>query len=166
MIAKVKRGKHRFFPFKLKLFCGNILSARVNFDSSCIYRLDPIAQPNINKLFGFSRGLHHAASYRFGWRAVEDKIEILAYMYRNGKRINEWDQDIHLAFIEPGQTYNFTIQIKNGECYFKILDEFNQNISIRSFQYSTKLNIGYRLNPYFGGSLPAPHDMQIYINYK
>jgi len=98
--AIIREGRHRsnisfFVPFINKC----MMSYSVVFTNSCEYDLVNNDQYDINKIFGLSFGLHHKNSARFGWRwnTEKKKIEILAYVYVNGKRVNEWDQDIIIA---------------------------------------------------------------------
>jgi hypothetical protein len=166
MIYKVKKGKHKFFPLSFKPFCKDKLEAKIKFDKSCLYNLNNQDQLDINKLFGFSKGHHHWNSYRFGWRCVGNKIELLAYLYINGKRINEWEQDIHLTYLEVDKLYKLSLKSSHNKCYFKVLDEFNQLIVIREYPVLSRFKVGYRLNPYFGGTSTAPHNMEIDITYE
>jgi hypothetical protein len=166
MIYKVKKGKHRFSPLNFKPFYKTKLKAEIKFDKSCLYDLNNQDQLDINKLFGFSKGHHHWNSYRFGWRCVENKIELLAYIYVNGKRINEWEQDIHLTFLDVDKTYKLSLKSSHNKCYFKVLDEFDQLVIIREYPVLSRFKLGYILNPYFGGTSKAPHDMEISIDYK
>jgi len=161
MLYYLKENSHNFSPKKFKLFTGRELEYIVNFDDTCLYDLQSNDQLDINKLFGFSKGYHHSYSVRFGWRPVYEKIEILAYIYRNGKRVSEYEEDIHLGFIETNKFYKFKIQLKNGNANFIIKTENNELITLRSFPFSYKFNLGYLLNPYFGGNQKAPHEMFI-----
>lgn len=164
MIHYVPKGKHRFSPITFKPFWGNRMEAEIIFGDSCLYDLQNQDQLDINKLFGFSRGHHHYNSYRFGWRCIDNKIELLAYIYRNGKRINEWDEDIHLTFLNVEQLYKLTLKSFNNRCYFQVSDGFGQLVAIRDFPHLTRFNLGYILNPYFGGTSVAPHNMEIMID--
>jgi hypothetical protein len=160
MIYEVIKGSHYFSPKKIKFFIGNKLKKQIKFTKSCLYQ----DKPFINKLFGFSRGYHHHNSVRFGWRPTDhNKIELLAYMYINGKRIKEEEQDIHLAFIDISNYYNLEINNLHNKVIFKIFDIHNQLITIREFPFTSKFKLGYHLNPYFGGKPKAPHNMYIHI---
>jgi hypothetical protein len=162
MIYIIDKGYHSFSPKKFKLFIGNKISKKVLFYKDCQYEI-PGHQLNINKLFGFSRGYHHYNSVRFGWRYMDGKIEILAYMYKKGKRINEWDEDIHLAFIELDKPYNFILMHKKDTIHFIIKSDNNDLLTIRTFSFNPLFKLGYILNPYFGGSEPSPKTMKISI---
>jgi hypothetical protein len=160
MLYKVKRGNHSFKPRMISLFFGKSMSKRVKFTKSCLYNIG-VNQLNINKLFGFSKGLHHNNSYRFGWRSKDDRIQILAYMYKDGKRINEWDEDIHLCFVKPDHEYQFKIETTHKKCIFSVYKSDGSLLVTKQFDIPETTSIGYKLNPYFGGSVEAPKDMFI-----
>jgi hypothetical protein len=160
MIFKVFKGNHKFSPRLIRFFFGNKVKRKVLFTNNCLYNINE-SQLNINKLFGFSLLYHHWESARFGWRAMDGKIELLAYIYNNRKRINEWDYDILLARVDIDTLYNLSLEIKNNNYQFKIFDEFGQLISIREYPCKSNMKFGYLLNPYFGGKVSAPHDMEI-----
>jgi hypothetical protein len=111
-IFKIKKGKHKSVFFRPKLhFFKNEICKRVKFDKSAQYQLNNVDQFDINKLFGISYGFHHKNSARFGWRwsTRMEKIEILAYVYRDGKRVSEWDESIYICDIEPYNKYSMKI---------------------------------------------------------
>ena len=72
----VKRGWYYAIPLQLlkKLLGIRIcesrkMSCEVSFTESCRYNVGK-DQSDINKLFGFSVGMHHKNSVRVGWRYV------------------------------------------------------------------------------------------------
>lgn len=137
-------------------------SVRVFFEKECAYKLtDNFDQ--VNKLFGFSQGFHHWNSARIGWRCTDgENIELLAYSYINGKRI------IKPMIKCKTETWVFcNIQNKPTKYVFKALTPNNQSITV-SIDKDRKLSIYsffklfiYRLFPYFGGKISAPHDMSL-----
>lgn len=138
----------------------------VMFDSGCVYELDKnIGQ--INKLLGRSEGFHQNQSARFGWRCIGDKIELIAYCYINGVRvekkldqvsIGEW-VDIKLSMSKD--YYRFTVTRENKlKVSVLYIDKKNTNIPWY-IQFSRLFT--YRLYPYFGGVISAPHQMKIQI---
>lgn len=138
-------------------------SIRVYFFQNCEYQLSE-NYDQVNKLYGFSEGFHHWNSARIGWRCVDgENIELLAYCYINGKRI------IKPMIKCKTNTWVFcNIQNKSSKYVFKALSPNNQSITVsvdkdKSFSFYSlfKLFI-YRLFPYFGGKMPAPHDMNLY----
>lgn len=152
----IREGKHRS-TIKIDFLKKDILSFKVKFDESVKYHTkDPINQFDINKLYGFSdcSDNHQKNSARFGWRWLDNKIQIFYYVYRNGDRvygklgsvnINEVNE-YHIMLTDS--TYIFGLNGKN----------FNVNRGV-------KCNIGlyYKLYPYFGGDETAPHDIKILI---
>ena len=82
----IKKNTHYARPLQLlkKLLCIRIcksrkMSCEVVFTESCRYNVGK-DQSDINKLFGFSIGMHHKNSVRVGWRYVPsaDLIEIVS----------------------------------------------------------------------------------------
>lgn len=139
-------------------------SNRVYFLPACKYQLSK-NYDQVNKLFGFSQGFHHWNSARIGWNCTDgENIELFAYCYTNGKRI--------IKPLIKCKTENWifcNIQNKNSKYVFKALDPQHNSITV-SIDKNKKLSIYsffklfiYRLFPYFGGSISAPHDMSLYL---
>lgn len=137
-------------------------SVRVYFMPNCKYQLLE-NYDQVNKLFGFSEGFHHWNSARIGWRCVDgENIELLAYCYINGQRIIK-----PMITCKPGTWVFCNIQSKPSKYVLKALSPNNQSITISvdkgkkwSIYTFFKLFI-YKLFPYFGGKIAAPHDMEI-----
>jgi len=139
-------------------------SSRVYFYPNCKYQLSE-NYDQVNKLFGFSEGFHHWNSARIGWRCTDGElIELVAYAYIDGVRV-----------IKPmikcnTESWVFcSIQNKNSKYVFKALTPNNQSITV-SIDKNKKISIYsffklfiYRLFPYFGGKIPAPHKMDLSI---
>jgi hypothetical protein len=161
----IKQGNHRSNKSRLGLHWDkNGISYNVRFSKSCIYETkDPTNQKDINKLFGLSFGLHHTNSARFGWRASKSgEIEILAYVYRDGQRINEWDESIYIGRVDPNKDYVFDITVADGYYTFIIKSkEASEILSATLIKTGKLFPLGYFLNPYFGGDETAPHTMNI-----
>lgn len=140
----------------------NSNSMRVFFKKNCTYKLEENFD-QVNKLFGFSEGFHHWNSARIGWRSIDgETIELIAYCYINGKRIikpmikckpEEW---VFCNIQNKPSKYVLKAMISEGDCITVSVDK-DKKISIYSF---FKLFI-YRLFPYFGGKIAAPHDMEL-----
>lgn len=141
-----------------------VYSKRVYFTTSCLYRLNE-NYDQVNKLFGFSEGYHHWNSARIGWRCVDGAtIELLAYCYIDGERIIK-----PLLSCKPNTWVFCNIQNQDSRYVFKVFNSKDKLASAvvekkskRSFYSFFKLFI-YNLYPYFGGKIPAPRDMNIYI---
>lgn len=161
-----------FIPgFCVSAFLWNLMnkdcrldSRRVMFSKQCTYKLSE-NYDQVNKLFGFSEGFHHWNSARFGWRCVDgETIEILAYCYVNGERI------IKPMMKCKADSWIFcNLQNKKDKYVFRTLDIKNNGFVVyinkstkRSFYTLFKVFI-YKLFPYFGGKIPAPQDMKIFM---
>ena len=139
-------------------------SMRVYFLPNCTYQLST-NYDQVNKLFGFSEGYHHWNSARIGWRCTDgEKIELLAYAYINGQRIIK-----PMITCRPETWVFCNIQNQPSKYIFKALDPSGNNITV-SIDKPKKISIYsffklfiYRLFPYFGGSISAPHDMKLYL---
>lgn len=142
---------------------GKTVYKFAKFNSNCQYDLGNVNQADINKLHGFSVGLFSGNDYnsaRFGWRwsIPKGKIELLAYMYVNGVRVNEWDADILLASVDlESETYTEIAVIGNQYRFTAI----NNDIDTIKFFPRAGNGTGYNQYPYFGGDEVAPHTMTI-----
>ena len=156
----IKKNRHYSNLLKIKL---HILKNKIKYKQ---YDLKSNDQYDINKLFGISYGFHHRNSARFGWRwdLDKDKIEILAYVYKNGKRINEWEQDIHIAYIDFFEFYEMEIQKNKNEYIFTLKKDSDKKVYKKLIKSRAKCFFSYELFPYFGGNKKAPHDISISFN--
>lgn len=133
------------------------------FSPNCIYDLGNVNQADINKLYGFSVGLFSGNDYnsaRFGWRwsIPKEKIELLAYVYVNGVRINEWDADTLLASVDTGSETFTEIAVLPNQYQFKTVSNC---VTIIKYLPRGGSGAGYNQYPYFGGNEVAPHTMTI-----
>lgn len=129
---------------------------KTTFDSSAIYKtIDPANQADINKLYGISDcgTHHHQNSARFGWRWYNEKLEIHAYSYSNGKRYYSY-----ITSVALNKEITYSLELKENEYVFNLQD--TTIIMARSCSESTS---SYKLFPYFGGDEKAPHDITILI---
>lgn len=137
------------------------MSCEVSFAESCRYDVGR-DQSDINKLFGFSLGMHHTNSMRFGWRYVPsvDAIEIVTYIYRKGERLKEQ----HVNWVSLGKRVRYTIELrKDGTVHFYAGERWSAG-EIMGTQ--GKIFFSYPLSLYFGGNCTAPHDMLINYNVE
>lgn len=175
---KVKKGK-KFFKGPRWNFLGlnrKRFYASVRFSDNCLYNItENVGQ--INKIIGHSYRLlpyydkisgkikpgHHKDSVRFGWRCVEDKIEILAYLYVNSARMHQsllkvrpgsW---VYLKISETSHNYEFKAITDGGDSSIAVFNKGEKKGFLKLFIY--------RLYPYFGGKVSAPHSMDIHIKY-
>ncbi|MCS6823954.1 MAG: hypothetical protein NZ529_06630 [Cytophagaceae bacterium] len=152
----IKAGTHRSTQ-KVSLLQRKQLKFIAYFDSSAIYTLsDSVEQYDINKLFGFSDcgTLHEQNSARFGWRYLNNRIEIFAYVYCNGVRHTQY-----LTCVSPFEQVIYQIIAENNFYIFNVKDAYAELPRACNDEH----NIKYHLFPYFGGTLEAPHDINIYI---
>ena len=85
-VYKIKSGRHR----SNTAYCttkSNYITFEAIFDESEQYTsIDPINQYDVNKLYGLSdSGTSHTKnSIRFGWRWLNDSLEILWFKHEDG----------------------------------------------------------------------------------
>jgi hypothetical protein len=160
MIFTIERGKHYSDHFLYKslnsLVFNRGLEYSVRFDSSCKYQLPKKDQQDVNKLFGYSIGLdHHKNSARFGWHWYWGKINISAYLYRDGERIV-----LPMAKLELDSWYRFSIEAQEeSDCF--VISDSESTIAIANVERRVKFRFGFHLWPYFGGNNAAPHNILI-----
>ena len=112
------------------------------------------AKVGITKVFGYSDGLrHHQHSVRLGilWDEKTDRVKVLAYIYQDGKR--HWHE---LGTGTRGGKYRASITVTDSEYVVTFSDSI----------YRTKRSGRgplFVLYPYFGGTLPAPQDMEFIL---
>jgi hypothetical protein len=154
----IRKGKHYSQPrlFKVRFKNGSV-SYRISFDQSCRYDTGP-EQGDISKLFGIGYlWSHHKDSARFGWTYNKDsgKIDIYTYCYVSGKRVSEL---IYSCSFD--RSYDFTITPEFGKYIFKV-----KGITevVREVPHFHEKKINYLLGFYFGGNVPSPGYMKIYM---
>ncbi len=153
----IPEGKHEG-NHKVQMLQDTQLKFSAIFDSSAIYTaLTEENQWDTHKLMGFAdcNSHHHENSARFGWRWVENHLEIMAYCYANGERIIE-----KVGNISLNTKNDFTIELQDDAYYFILNNE--TPVSIVRSRPCTK-GAYYMLFPYFGGNEVAPHDVTIRI---
>lgn len=131
------------------------MSYKVTFNETCIYEDKTDDRFDINKLFGFSNGMHHTNSYRFGWNCLDNKIHVYSYCYIDGKRISN-----EIGVVNINEQHIFTIYVNHDECVFTVIDD-NDKIQQDIIKITNRKIFGYRLWPYFGGNKTAPKKIKI-----
>ncbi len=134
------------------------LKFKAKFDSSAIYTtVDPLNQDDTNKLLGLSDcGNHHqTSSARFGWRWVNNQLEIMSYCYIDGVR----PEPVRVATVELNTVNSYSIAFKNDKYIFTVNDTSIVEVP-KNCNYNS---IRYKLYPYFGGDETAPHEIRIWI---
>ncbi len=143
---------HAFFQY----ITDDTLSFSFRFDGSAIYDIGS-EQSDINKLFGFAEGKAqniHEYSARFGWRWLNDRIEILAYCYVDGGRISK-----SLGTAEIGIDYEGTITTTPDRYTFSY-EGNSVTITKDDEFYAERKYLSY---PYFGGNIKAPHEVTVWV---
>lgn len=154
---RIEQGSHGKFG-RVQSLISSELNFKVIFDETAIYTAGSEEnQHDIHKLLGFSdcNSMHHDNSARFGWRWVEDKLEIHAYCYASGVRSSEYIGDVNL-----NEENNYRLTLEDEHYVFKLND-----LPEVKMQRNKPCDRGfyYMLWPYFGGDEVAPHDVSIKI---
>lgn len=154
----IRGGEHFATPRLYETFEEDKLAFRATFDESAQYALDdPALQTSKNKLMGFSdcHSAHHANSARFAWQWYNDRLEIFAYCYVDSARVEAF-----VGTVELNKENLYEITKTGTEYVFFLNGERKAGIPRNS---SCEEGLNYMLYPYFGGSLPAPHDVRVQI---
>lgn len=167
-IFVLKKGKHRSgFFFAPKFIYKSVHKIQFIIEHDCYFKPVDNDDLDINKLFGFSFGMHHKNSIRLGWRPSSTssyKMEIFYYLYNKGVRTYHY-----LCDIDCHKTNDVTITCDYKNNCFDISVVTPDGFSIKKqkvkFVYP-KFKIGYYLFPYFGGNKTAPKTMHIFVGYN
>jgi hypothetical protein len=162
----IKAGKH----YDTRLFSSwphvgrTRMAYQVAFDATCRYELPAYNSLDVNKLFGLSFGLFavHQESARYGWRYNKEKdcVDLLAYCYVDGKR----QQDVMgnfsiVAQVPIGKTVSCYLVVTTEYYQFTVSDGLKKDVV--TVPHGKLPGYGMTHSLYFGGSLPAPHDMHV-----
>tara|TARA_R110001599_G_scaffold26866_1_gene94760 strand:+ start:2973 stop:3521 length:549 start_codon:yes stop_codon:yes gene_type:complete len=154
-VYKIKSGRHR----SNTAYCttkSNYITFEAIFDESAQYTsIDPINQYDVNKLYGLSdNGTSHTKnSIRFGWRWLNDSLEILWFKHEDG------DFSFgNITTIDLNTSYQYSITFTE-DSYILIVDGVEVEIDRKHSGTYRK----YYLYPYFGGDEKAPHNITIRI---
>jgi len=163
VIFTIKQGQHYSDQLLYKMFnCINNMDRLcfdVTFTNSCAYSLPHEDQEDINKLFGFSNGLHHNNSARFGWYYLNNKIQLWAYFYNNKQR-----KSTHITSLELNKPYQLCL-IAHNDYYEFIVESDYAVVALIEVPKTTKNKLGYKLWPYFGGNNTSPQDIYIHMTH-
>jgi hypothetical protein len=157
----IQEGEHYSTTRLVQTLQSNRLEFDANFDASAQYYFQEGGfQDSKNKLLGFSdcNSLHHQNSARFAWQWYNDQLEIFAYCYVNSQRVEKF---IGVVGINELNHYELSIV---GDSYVFRLNQ-SEPVLVERGNVCNK-GIYYLLWPYFGGTLPAPHDVTIQIRIK
>lgn len=154
----IRTGDHYSTPRLMETFQSEKLAFKATFDESAKYQLSEASlQDSKNKLMGFSdcNSLHHENSARFAWQWFNDRLEIYAYCYVDSTRVEQF-----VAPVNLNEENLYEIAATSDEYIFYLNGEKKAAIR-RTVRCDDGLN--YILYPYFGGTMPAPHDVRIEI---
>src|SRR4030095_1615596 len=161
----IQAGAHYCDQNVLTRVSGSSMNFVAKFDSTAIYPAvitDYNHAYDVNKLWGFSEGISNQYnSARIGWRWLNDELQLFAYVYVNGTLLRDpisydppyirsvkIDSEISCKIAISGASYIFTVD----------------GVVVQTARGATGSKYsGYQQYPYFGGSLTAPHLINIYI---
>jgi len=151
----IREGKHRSTN-ALNYSKDTVFGWNIEFDSSAIYKtVDSLNQYDINKLIGWSDcGTSHMDnSIRFGWRWLNDSLEIHWFKHEYG----EFSFDL-IKRVSICKEHYYELTISTWD-YKMGVDGTYVHVPRNCVQKKRK----YMLYPYFGGNETAPHDITIKI---
>jgi hypothetical protein len=154
----IRKGGQSSSPSPLKSY-NNQPEQRfiVRFDSTAHYKtVNPTNQQDINKLYGFADNdkSHQIFSARIGWRWLDEKLELHAYVYNDSVRSSKLIKavpiltDVQCSIRVDGKQYVFTV---------------DGTTATMPRTATSPGALGYRLYPFFGGDESAPQDIRIRI---
>jgi len=152
----IKKGEHYSTPRLVETLQSSKLVFEARFDESARYDFGDVAlQSNKNKLLGFSdcNSAHHENSARFTWQWFNDRLEIFAYCYVNKVRVEEF-----IGVVPLNEFIRYEIERTKEHYIFRLN---NQDPVFIQRGSTCEVGVYYKLWPYFGGSIPAPHDVRI-----
>jgi len=154
----IRKGDHYASPTVSETMQSQKLIFETRFDESAIYNFNDLSiQSDKNKLMGFCdcNSLPHENSARFAWQWFNNQLEIYGYCYVNGDR-----QEKFIGVINLNRYNHFELELKQNEYVFRLNGE--EPITMKR---GTTCNTGayFKLWPYFGGHVAAPHDVTIDI---
>ena len=135
------------------------------FDSTALYPAvitDYNHAYDVNKLYGFSEGFNNQYnSARIGWRWLDGNLQLFAYVYAKGILLRDpiSYNPPFIKSVEIGKEINCSIAISGGTYIFTV-----DGVTVTTPRGTTSGKYsGYQQYPYFGGTLTAPHLINIYI---
>lgn len=161
----IKKGAHYCDQNTLRSVSGASMNFVAKFDSTAIYPAvitDYNHAYDVNKLWGFSEGFNNQYnSARIGWRWLNGKLQLFAYVYVKGTLLRDpisYDPPF-IKTVQIGSEVNCSIAVSGSKYIFTVDGVVVQTTrGTSASQFS-----GYQQYPYFGGTLTAPHLINIYI---
>ena len=151
----IKKGGHASsHGFHLYLFKGELQFSAI-LGPDCLYA-DSQIPGQVNKIFGLSFGIHSTRSVRVGWRGHRGEIEFNTYVHLPDGTVKVDP----LGPVEAGKVAFFRIWKTDSTVSVEMQGGARWDYTFDKLPFW-----GYRLYPYFGGNLPAPHEMNIGISF-
>jgi len=161
----IQEGAHECDQRSVKSVSGTSMNFVATFDSSAIYPAvitDYNHAYDVNKLYGFSEGLNNQYnSARIGWRWLNGELQLFAYVYVKGTLLRDpvsYDPPF-IKSVAIGAEVNCSIAV-SGSSYLFTVDgvvvKTARGTSAGKYQ-------GYQQYPYYGGTLTAPHLINLFI---
>lgn len=168
MDIRIKKGHHfRSNHILTRFVFGKFMTShyKVMFDESSIYNL-PENKTQVNKLCGFGHLHHHINSMRIGWRwnNTEHKVELLKYMYKNGRR-----EQSHICYVSLYQPIDIRMSYCIGDENIAMWLKIDKMICSDFIPVKTwwhRIPFIYECLSYFGGRQSAPHNIKIKVIRK
>jgi hypothetical protein len=116
-----RKGDHYAYPRIVESLQNRTLAFDAMFNETAVYNFgDAALQSNKNKLLGFSdcNSLHHENSARFAWQWFNERLEIYAYCYANGERIEKF-----VGVVDLNEYNHYRIEIKEDQYAFILNNE-------------------------------------------
>jgi len=154
----MREGEHYSTTRIVQSLQSNSLTFDAKFDGSAQYDFQEDGfQDSKNKLLGFAdcNSLHHENSARFAWQWFNDQLEIYAYCYVNTQRVEKF-----IGVVSIDEINHYEIFITRDNYIFQL--NHNEPVLIERGNVCNG-GLYYMLWPYFGGTLPAPHNVTIQL---
>lgn len=169
MIYTISAGKHYPEGWNLSGYAlGGVHCGLQTMTRTVVFTPSALVQPgipdcdnDINKLFGWSYGLHQRNSIRVGWRvdSVRQQITLFLYLYESGKR-----RQVRLANVKTNTAYDITLNHDHSTGALSLkAHNATYDRSIVNTWKGGKPGCGYGLGLYHGGNCPAKQDIEIMI---
>lgn len=161
----IKQGAHYCDQNALSHVSGTSMNFVAKFDSTAIYPAvitDYNHAYDVNKLWGFSEGFSNQYnSARIGWRWLNGQLQLFAYVYVKGTLLRDpisYDPPF-IKSVNIGSEVNCSIAVSGSKYIFTV-----DGVVVQTARGTTSSTYsGYQQYPYFGGTLTAPHLINIYI---
>lgn len=167
----VQKGQHRFRSSRFDMpriwKDPRVISYRVWFSPSCAYTLPGREGEDWNKGGGVSFDLftNHTDSVMWSWRynPATDLMELGLYCHVDGKVVRAKPHGTEvLATVPRGHEIEIRLTIgRNLKAYGMEVGDSGAIIP-----YTHDKRTARTINAWFGGNLPAPHDMSVHIERK